>query len=92
MDQAAIYIAQTTTSYPPLTPPEERRLIRKIDLILVPMVRIFLFVNIHTHIPPVLDEFEHRHFLGYFFKNAEKQRSRKRKANTGTHDWAILHP
>lgn len=79
MDQAAIYIAQTTTSYPPLTPPEERRLIRKIDLTLVPMVRIFLFVNIHTYTPPVhvvLVELEHRHFLGHFFKRAEKQKKK----------------
>lgn len=44
MDQAAIYIAQTASRYPPLSPIEEKKLIRRIDWILVPMVRInFLF-------------------------------------------------
>uniref|UniRef100_A0A093VHC1 Putative transporter n=1 Tax=Talaromyces marneffei PM1 TaxID=1077442 RepID=A0A093VHC1_TALMA len=38
MDQAAIYIAQTTTRYPPLSPIEEKKLIRRIDWILVPML------------------------------------------------------
>ncbi|KAF3396975.1 hypothetical protein DPV78_007846 [Talaromyces pinophilus] len=38
MDQAAIYIAQTATRYPPLSPIEERKLIRRIDWILVPML------------------------------------------------------
>jgi hypothetical protein len=38
MDQAAIYIAQATTRYPPLSPIEEKKLIRRIDWILVPML------------------------------------------------------
>ncbi|OKL63547.1 hypothetical protein UA08_02032 [Talaromyces atroroseus] len=38
MDQAAEYIAQATQRYLPLSPVEEKRLIRRIDWILVPML------------------------------------------------------
>lgn len=52
MDQAAIYIAQTATRYPPISPIEEKRLIRRIDWILVPMVRFdVLFTPIHVFLP-----------------------------------------
>lgn len=37
MDGAANYLAQTS-SYPPMTPEVEKKLLRKIDWILVPMV------------------------------------------------------
>ncbi|KLJ09649.1 hypothetical protein EMPG_14928 [Blastomyces silverae] len=37
VDQAAIYLYQTT-EYPPLTPEAERKMVRKIDWILVPML------------------------------------------------------
>lgn len=38
MDQAAEYLAQATQRYPPLSPIDDKRLIRKIDWALVPMV------------------------------------------------------
>lgn len=37
MEQAALYLAQSS-HYPPMTPEIEKRLIRKLDWILVPMV------------------------------------------------------
>jgi hypothetical protein len=38
MDLAAEYIAQAGQRYPPLSPAEEKKLIRRMDWILVPMV------------------------------------------------------
>ncbi|GKZ35488.1 hypothetical protein AbraIFM66950_006150 [Aspergillus brasiliensis] len=37
MDGAAMYLAQTS-AYPPMTPEVEKRLLRKIDWILIPML------------------------------------------------------
>ena len=39
VDQAAIYLALSAV-YPPLTPDAEKRLVRKIDWVIIPMVRI----------------------------------------------------
>lgn len=41
MDQAASYLAQGA-DYPPMTPEEEKRMLRKMDWILLPMVSVLL--------------------------------------------------
>ena len=41
MDQAAGYLAQSVTYYPPMSPKAEKKLLRKIDWILIPMVGSF---------------------------------------------------
>ncbi|KAH8430647.1 uncharacterized protein LDX57_008310 [Aspergillus melleus] len=47
MDQAASYLAQSN-QYPPMTPEMEKKLIRKLDWILVPMVSVGLLHATYT--------------------------------------------
>jgi hypothetical protein len=47
MDQAAEYLAQTR-DYPPMSVDAEKRLLRKMDWILIPMVRFTLITSIMT--------------------------------------------
>lgn len=42
MDKAAEYLAQNAVDLPPMTPEMEKRIVRKLDWILIPMVCAFV--------------------------------------------------